>query len=79
MVPSWSLSEHKAVLDLYFGQRNQKSGFRAPPLFEAGIILALSERYRASGAFKEAKDGAGSSLGPGLEEGVSDDPAHSMS
>jgi len=54
MVPSWSLEDHRALLDLYFGQRNHKSGFRAPELFEAGIILALAERYRASGAFQEA-------------------------
>ncbi len=54
IVPSWSLEDHKALLDLYFGQRNQKSGFRAPELFEAGIILVLAERYRTSGAFQEA-------------------------
>jgi hypothetical protein len=118
MVPSWSLEDHKALLDLYFGQRNKKSGFRAPELFEAGIILALAERYRTSGKFQEAmgllsfaadnalnfpaissiehqfdpevtidwrmlipgntsksaepKEGAGASLGPGPEEGVSD-------
>jgi hypothetical protein len=53
-VPSWSLEDHKALLDLYFGQRNQKSGFRAPELFEAGIIVALAERYRTSGRFQEA-------------------------
>ncbi len=54
MSPSWSLQDHKAVLDLYFGQRNQKSGFRVPALFEAGIILELAERHRASGASQVA-------------------------
>jgi hypothetical protein len=56
MVPTWSLDDHKALLDLYFAQRNQRSGFRAPELFEAGIILALAERYRAAGASQEVKD-----------------------
>jgi hypothetical protein len=56
MVPSWSLDDHKALLDLYFGQRNQKFGFRAPELFEVGIILALAERYRTAGGSQEAKD-----------------------
>jgi hypothetical protein len=55
MVPIWGLDDHKALLDRYFAQRNRKSGFRAPELFEAGVILALAERYRAAGASQEAK------------------------
>jgi hypothetical protein len=55
IVPSWSLDDHKALVDLYFRQRNQKSGFRVPELFEAGIILALAERYRAAGETENAK------------------------
>jgi hypothetical protein len=53
--PSWILDDHKALLDLYFSQRNHKSGFRAPELFEAGLVLVLAERYRAAGACQEAK------------------------
>ncbi|MCA7118382.1 MAG: hypothetical protein LGL72_03020 [Acidibrevibacterium sp.] len=54
-VPSWTLDDHKTLLDRYFNQRNQKTGFRAPELFEAGLVLALAERYRAAGAPEEAK------------------------
>jgi hypothetical protein len=54
-VPSWSLDDHKALVDLYFRQRNQKSGFRMPELFEAGIILALAERYRQASKVEDAK------------------------
>jgi hypothetical protein len=54
-VPDWSLDGHKTLLDCYFNQRNQKTGFRAPELFEAGLVLALAERYRAAGAFEDAR------------------------
>jgi hypothetical protein len=56
LVPPWTLEEHKALLDLYFRQRNHKSGFRAPELFEVGVIFALAERYRASAASQDAMD-----------------------
>jgi hypothetical protein len=54
-VPDWPLDAHKTLLDRYFNQRNQKTGFRAPEPFEAGLVLALAERYRAAGASEEAK------------------------
>jgi hypothetical protein len=54
--PAWDLTEHQATVDRYFAQRNQKSGFRAPALFEAGFVLALAERFRRAGANDSAAE-----------------------
>lgn len=49
VTPGWTLDQHHTVHDDYFEQRNQRNGFRAPGVFEAGFSLALAERYRAAG------------------------------
>jgi hypothetical protein len=54
--PDWDLEQHQALLNLYFAQRNQRSGFRAPGLFEAGFVLALAERHRRVGATEKAAE-----------------------
>lgn len=54
-VPAWSIEDHHAVYREYFKQRNRSNGFRAPDVFEAGMGLALAERYRASGEIDAAK------------------------
>jgi hypothetical protein len=51
----WTIEQHRAEHDHYFEQRNQRSGFRAPGLFEAGFTLALAERYRIAGQIKDAR------------------------
>lgn len=52
----WDLAQHQATLDRYFAQRNQRSGFRAPDLFEAGVVLTLAERHRRAGAAEKAAE-----------------------
>lgn len=54
--PDWDLEQHQALLNLYFAQRNQRLGFRAPDLFEAGFVIALAERHRRVGAAEKAAD-----------------------
>lgn len=46
ITPNWNTKvHHKCLLD-YFKTRNHKLKFRAPKIFEAGMILQLAERYR---------------------------------
>jgi hypothetical protein len=48
VTPSWDLSSHYRCLLSYFRTRDNKLAFRAPKVFEAGMILQLAERYRLS-------------------------------
>jgi hypothetical protein len=54
--PDWDLEQHGETLDLYFAQRNQRSGFRAPSVFEAGFVLSLAERHRRCGIAGKAAE-----------------------
>jgi hypothetical protein len=55
VVPPWPLTEHRALYEGYFSQRNQTRGFRAPLLFESAFGLSLAERFRAEGDVESAK------------------------
>jgi hypothetical protein len=54
-VPSWNTVDQRATLDSYFEKRNQKGGLRMPELFEAGMLLSLTERYRSEGRIDQAR------------------------
>ena len=43
--PSWELETHNNCLMTYFTDRDKKSKFRCPRLFEAGMLLQLAQRY----------------------------------
>lgn len=55
ITPQWSFCEHQEVINRYFKTRDNKQGFRAPRVLEAGILLDLAERYRDDGSVEEAK------------------------
>lgn len=46
IIPPWDIEIHHDCLLDYFETRNHKLRFRAPRIFEAGMILELAERYR---------------------------------
>jgi hypothetical protein len=48
ITPHWKLPEYQQTLDCYFEKRDHKFSFRAPILFEAGMILSLAESYRVN-------------------------------
>ena len=50
----WSVVDHRCVHEAYFFQRERKTGLKAPQKLEAGISLALAERYRAEGDAENA-------------------------
>lgn len=54
ITPEWEISAHKDCLQNYFKTRNYKLNFRAPSVFESGMILQLAERYRLSENCEEA-------------------------
>lgn len=53
--PDWSLDAHRKAVAAYERKRSHKDGLQVPALFEAGLILALAERYRIADDIKEAK------------------------
>lgn len=65
----WSLEHHRAAYDRYWSERWTPTGLHAPRLFEAGISLALAERYRAAGNLDQARCM--------LESAVDNHPGHS--
>lgn len=54
--PTWDLSEYHSTLDRYFEKRGNRFCFRAPVIFEAGMILMLAENYRVRGELSTALD-----------------------
>lgn len=52
--PDWSLAEHRQAIESYDRKRSHKDGCHFPSLFEAGMVLALAERYRQAGQSDEA-------------------------
>lgn len=53
--PEWSLYDHREAVTAYERKRSHKDGLQIPALFEAGLILALAERYRTVGDIEEAR------------------------
>lgn len=56
ITPPWELAEYHLVLESYFENRDNRFNFRAPILFEAGMILSLAEGYRVNKDFSVAVD-----------------------
>jgi hypothetical protein len=56
IAPEWKLPQHDAVHEKYFATRDRKNGLVAPRLVEAGLSLALAERYRSAGNAQRAKE-----------------------
>ena len=52
----WSVDTHRCMYDAYFSQRETKSGLTIPRSLEAGIALALAERYRAMTDVEKARE-----------------------
>ena len=52
----WSVVEHRRTHEAYFLQREDKTGLKMPRSLEAGISLALAERYRAEGDVENARE-----------------------
>ncbi|OBU25583.1 hypothetical protein [Photobacterium aquimaris] len=46
ITPPWEMDEYHRTLMRYFEKRDNRFSFRAPVLFEAGMILSLAESYR---------------------------------
>ena len=55
-IPDWDLAEHQEVHDAYFREKHHRNGLRVPPALEAGLCLALAERYRLAGNVIQARD-----------------------
>ena len=55
-IPDWDLDEHQEVHDAYFREKHHRNGLRVPPALEAGLCLALAERYRLAGNVIQARD-----------------------
>ncbi len=55
-VPEWNLDAHEDSVNRYFESRENKCGFRAPRVLEAGICLELAERHRAKGNIGKARE-----------------------
>lgn len=51
----WSLDDHREAVAAYERKRSHKGGLQVPALFEAGLVLALAERYRIAGDIEEAR------------------------
>lgn len=56
ITPNWDIEKHSDCLKKYFKERDYKLKFRAPKVFEAGLILQLAERYRLDNEYIKAKD-----------------------
>lgn len=54
IMPSWNTEDHYNCLLNYFKTRDNKLKFRAPEVFEAGMILQLAERYRIAKDYDNA-------------------------
>ena len=48
-MPKWPLEKHRAMHDDFLRDQSRPSSLKMPPIFRAGLSLALAERYRASG------------------------------
>lgn len=55
-VPGWELPVHRELIMTYFKARDNRGKIRIPRVFEAGVILALAERYRLEGHYEDAKE-----------------------
>jgi hypothetical protein len=53
--PAWPLEQHAEALSEHFRTRSHKDGYRLPAIFEAGLMLALAERYRLDRQGDEAR------------------------
>lgn len=53
--PDWSLAEHREAVASYDEKRFHRDGCQFPSLYEAGIALALAERYRQAGQCDNAR------------------------
>lgn len=51
----WPVADHRRIHEDYFLQRATKAGLKMPRSMEAGISVALAERYRAAGDVEEAQ------------------------
>ena len=56
ILPEWPLREHRRIYELYFEQRERKSGLRVPRALEAGLSLQLAERYRLADDVESARE-----------------------
>lgn len=54
-MPEWSLEEHQAIHDADLRDQGKRDILRIPPIFRAGLSLALAERYRAYGKEVDAR------------------------
>ena len=52
----WPIERHCRINDDYFAQRDKGTGLRMPRGLEAGISLALAERYRAKNEAERARE-----------------------
>ena len=52
----WPLSDHEQVHDDYFRRQGKKNGLKVRRNLEAGLSLALAERYRTTGDAKRAHE-----------------------
>ena len=52
----WPLSDHEKVHDDYFRRQGKKNGLKVRRNLEAGLSLALAERYRTTGDAKRAHE-----------------------
>ncbi|MBP6018388.1 MAG: hypothetical protein KA735_02770 [Burkholderiaceae bacterium] len=53
---TWSLEDHRVVLNTYFRRRAAANGLRLPRLFEAAITLELAERLRCAGDMEGCRE-----------------------
>lgn len=56
LIPDWELLVHDNLLTGYFKNRDNKFGFRAPRILEAGMVLMLAERYRLANKFERTQE-----------------------
>ncbi|WP_432454840.1 hypothetical protein ACRRS0_05140 [Agarivorans sp. QJM3NY_29] len=56
ITPLWDITEYHRALERYFEKRDNRFSFRAPVLFETGMILSLAESYRVNKEFSTAVD-----------------------
>lgn len=51
----WPLKDHCAALDTHLSMRSKPNGLQTPRILDAGLCVALAERYRLAGDIKEAR------------------------
>lgn len=56
VLPHWDIQTHHTCLLKYLKTRGNKFSFKAPKVFETGMILALAERYRISSNYGKASE-----------------------